>query len=184
MKTNRFKKAYRTNASSLHQTVGNILQTSPLFKGHKLFQEYPVSKINKDYKGSHWFDWVVLDLKIVIECHGNQHLRPTRFGGVSQETAQENFVNQKYRDTTKMEAAIKAGYTYIAIYEKDKKKLTDEYLWNLYSSCVNTDPVSVTTKEDSPYKTIQKGKAKSYRHQRYLEQKEFIKELKNKQCQD
>jgi len=184
MKTNRFKKFYRANASSLHQTVGNILQTSPLFKDHKIFQEYPVNKVNKDYKGSHWFDWIILDLKIVIECHGRQHEAPIRFGGISSEAAQENFVNQKYRDMTKMEAAIKAGWTYIAVWEKEKKILTDEYLWNLYTTCKNPDLVPVVIKEDNSYKTVQKVKAKAYRKQQYQKQKEFIKELKNKQCQD
>jgi hypothetical protein len=189
MKTSRFKTAYRKNASKLHRQVGDILKSSPLFAGHKIYQEYPVVQISPDYPHSNqWFDWVVLDLKLVIECHGKQHEEAVRFGGTSLESAEEKFVQQKYRDTTKMEAAIKAGFTYICVFEKDKKHLNDTWLWDLYRISSGTDTaikqdfqawVKEQQREKDPRAKDRKARARMHRHEQYERAKRYKEQLKN-----
>lgn len=38
---------------------------------------------------------------IAIECQGIQHYKPTRFGGISLEAAQQNLINSQERDRRK-----------------------------------------------------------------------------------
>ena len=80
MKTRRFKKEYRKSSSALHREMGECLRNSAIFKNYQIYQEYPVSLINKSFinKRCH-FDWVIPDLYLVIELHGKQHEIPTDF---------------------------------------------------------------------------------------------------------
>ena len=75
---------YRKNASELHRAIGNILLSKEgPFSLYKIHQEYPVHKINPNFKSKrHKFDWVILDLSVVIEGHGQQH-SPHRATGVA-----------------------------------------------------------------------------------------------------
>jgi hypothetical protein len=137
MKSNRFRQSYRNNASSLHKKIGDVLRDS-IFKNYRVMQEYPLNKINPDYKnGRCKFDWVILDLAIIIEGHGEQHDRPVNFGGMTDEEAEDNFFNQKYRDNLKMNAALEAGYTYIVIPYSDIDKIDEEYIWQLYKKHIS-----------------------------------------------
>ena len=143
MKSRRFASRYRQNASKLHKRVGDILQApgSP-FRNFKIYQEYPVSRVNPEYhNNSHKFDWVILDLYLVIEAHGEQHYNPVAFGGMDYEEATECFLQQRHRDNSKMDAAVEAGFTYIVIPYHDYKLVDADYIWNLYQKCYNPNQV-------------------------------------------
>ena len=53
------------------------------------------------YKKPLPFDFHLDDYDILIEIDGEQHFRPVRFGGMSQEEAEENFQKQKNKDSIK-----------------------------------------------------------------------------------
>ena len=114
-KDSRFKYEYRKNASKLHKAVGGLLRNHPTFKHKPSFQEYPVNKVNPKYpNGSHKFDWVIPQLKLVIECHGIQHYECQTFGADVVD-AIDSFVEIKRRDEQKKEAALNAGWLYVVI---------------------------------------------------------------------
>ena len=130
MKTSRFQYKYRKSASKLHRAVGDCLRTGDIFSHHELYQEYPVNRVNTSYKeSSHHFDWVIPGLKIVIECHGQQHVKPVAFDG-NYEHAIEQFPVLKQRDQAKKVAALTAGYRYIEIYYNEIKMISEEYILN------------------------------------------------------
>lgn len=181
MKTKRFKYNYRKNSSKLHKKIGDTLRaTDSPFGGYKIYQEYPVSRIDPDYKeNSHAFDWVILDLYLVIEAHGAQHYSEVRFGGITQEEAEENLIAQKFRDTQKMDAAIRAGYTYIEIPYTDYKLIDSDYIWKLYQESKNPNEIKQQPKkEESEYKKQLKEKAREYRKEQYRRKKEWLDKLK------
>ena len=129
MKSKRLQFEYRSNASSLHRAVGDYLRSSDLFKFHKIFQEYPVNLINEGYENSrHRFDWVITDLKIVIEVHGEQHTKICRWGNIDHDEAFDQFVDGKTRDSAKKQAAIEAGFTYIEIPYNEIRDICDDYI--------------------------------------------------------
>jgi very-short-patch-repair endonuclease len=43
-------------------------------------------------------DFYFPDKNIIIEYNGHQHYQPVRFGGISLESAEINFIRQQYRD--------------------------------------------------------------------------------------
>jgi len=132
MKHQRFQYKYRENASKLHKKIGEALR-SGIFSNYKIYQEYPVSKILPSANNSYHFDWVILDLQLVIEGMGIQHYICSSFSsGQSNEEIIDTFYNQKYRDNEKMEAAIAAGFTYIEIPYNDIDKISPAYILNKY----------------------------------------------------
>lgn len=156
MKINRLKFEYRKSASKLHKEVGECLRNSPLFQNYKIYQEYPVNLINTKYpESSHHFDWVILDLFIVIEVHGKQHYEATDFSGKAEDAGISEYHALKVRDQQKKLAAIEAGWTYIEIPYTDKGKITDSYIIDLYNSNKNTMEV-VKDEPILPIKPIQK----------------------------
>lgn len=109
------EKINKEKQSKLHLLIGKLLKQN-IFSNYRILEEYPVVKVNPLYKNtSHRFDWVILDLKVIIECHGKQHYSPVNFGGISNELAIERLSSQKVRDQNKAQAAINAGYTYLEI---------------------------------------------------------------------
>lgn len=165
---------FAKNASKLHQKVGELLNSTVPFKGLRIEQEVAVSDLFPDYPNNkERYDWVVFDLKIVIECHGVQHYKLQTFGaGLEQATLA--FQTQQFRDRQKEEIAILNGWTYLVVPYWDEKKIDGDYLLNLYSSNENTKEVKVVEKKKAPltdYQIEQKKKAKEYRHQQYLKQK-------------
>lgn len=173
MKIHRLKESYRNNASKLHRKVGDVLRSSNIFGTHKIYQEYPVNKIDPSYpSAAHKFDWVIKDLFLVIECHGEQHYNPVNFGGISDEEAQINFATQRHRDNIKMDAAIHAGYTYIVIPYSDVKLVNEEYIWQLYSKLKNTSEVE--TIENSFEQKI-KERQSAFRKVQYQRKKEWLR---------
>jgi len=129
MKSKRLQYQYRNNASSLHKKVGDYLRESNLFKYHKIFQEYPVNLINPDYGNPrHRFDWVITDLKIVVEVMGAQHFTITRWGNMDADEAYDQFLAGKARDDAKKQAAIEAGFTYIEISYNEIDEVSDSFM--------------------------------------------------------
>lgn len=126
MKRSRYQFEYRKNASRLHRAIGECLRNSPAFSGYQCYQEYPVSLVNPSFLDtSCHFDWVVLDLKLVIEGHGRQHEVVTDFSGKSEDLGISNFKAQKKRDQAKKQAAIEAGWTYIEFSWRDLDQITE-----------------------------------------------------------
>lgn len=179
MKSSRFQYEYRESASKLHKKVGEALR-SGIFSKYKVYQEYPVDKINDSYRNSsHKFDWVILDLFLVIEAHGMQHYKKVNFGGMSDEQAEERFVSQRHRDNVKMDAAIEAGFTYIVVPYSDIKIVDSSYILNLYKKCLNTTTVyNKKEKKETEYAIKQKEKARDCRKQQYQRQKEWLRRQK------
>ena len=183
-KSSRFKYAYRKNASKLHKAVGKVLRTDPLLKHYKSYQEYPVSKVNPDYQNnSHQFDWIIADLKIVIEVMGQQNYEHVCFGGISKEEAASNYHTQVERDLAKKRAAEDAGWTYIAVKYNDT--LDVERLVNI--AIENNVPLKAPSKPVKPFKNksnamtpVQKEKAREARKKGYQRAKEWQKKVKEK----
>ena len=128
MKSKRLQYKYRDNASKLHKAVGNRLHNvKGLWSQYKIYQEYPVNKINKKWSsGRHKFDWVILDLKLVIECHGEQHFKPVAFDG-DEFAAKQRFILTVETDRLKKQAAEEIGFSYVTITDKNIKQF-DEIL--------------------------------------------------------
>ena len=176
MAASRFDFSYRENASKLHRKVGDTLRSSPFFSSHLIFQEYPINRIDSSYKGSHFYDWVILDLLIVIECHGEQHYEKINFGGISDDDAHSNFLAQRYRDRKKMDAAIKAGFTFIEVPYWDLKKIDSDYLYNLYEKNKNLSPLPEEVPvETNNWKEKNNQKVKEIRHLNYEKTKRRLK---------
>lgn len=115
MKSSRFRHSYRANASKLHKKVGDILRKSSSFGVQEIYQEYPVSRINTDYRdNSHHFDWVIPKLGMVIEAHGEGHYNPIAWDG-DVEKSIEAFHSLKRRDNAKKEACLQAGYIFVEV---------------------------------------------------------------------
>jgi hypothetical protein len=142
MKTSRFRHSYRENSSRLHRKVGEILRApAGYFSGYKIYQEYPVQKVNPDWhSGRHHFDWVILDLRVIIEVHGEQHYKPVCFGGISEEEAEAKLTQQQMSDAAKREAALDAGWAYVAIPWDMVDRLTSGFLVDLIEASERRPP--------------------------------------------
>lgn len=128
MKKSKLPRQLASNASTLHKHVGELLTSIEALKGYEIRQEYPVKKVNPEFKsGREKFDWVVLGAKIVIECHGEQHYMPVCFGGVDEDEAKRNLMDVQERDEKKQKAAEDAGWTYVVV-RYDEPKITAEQL--------------------------------------------------------
>jgi hypothetical protein len=176
MKHTRFDFKYRSNASKGHKKVGEILRTSPYFQHHQSYQEWPVQKINPDWtSGREHFDWVVPSLKLVIEFHGEQHAAPVQFGGISVEEAIKKFKIQKIRDEEKKQAALVAGWTYVAI--PCHIEFDDEWLMTQYKYVFNCIQPAIKQKiKQDPIKiALNKKRASEYRKKQYQQAKEYKK---------
>lgn len=176
MKNKRFQYNYRKNSSSLHKKVGEILRTSPTFKHHKIYQEYSVNKINPSANNKWRFDWVIVDLKVVIECHGIQHTTPTAFNKEDVVETVSKFLDGQSRDKEKERLAREAGYSYIVIdYTEEKNINITTILERIYADKTIND-YSIIEKEE--HKHVQKNKeyTKEYR-KKYLASEKHQKKL-------
>lgn len=174
MKSSRFNTTYRKNSSKIHKKIGDILKESSLFSNYKIYQEYHVSKINSEYKSNREkFDWVILDLKLIIEAHGKQHYE---FNNHFYKDMSE-FIAQQERDELKRQAAIDAGFTYIVIKYNELKILNEDLIYNRMLENNNT----VIKKEvEKPKRTnYNKQKVRDYRKQQYEKYKKWSKEKQN-----
>lgn len=158
-KQSRLKQDYRANASKLHRAVGDMLRESPILSGYRIYQEYPVNMISPYYdSGREKFDWIIMDLMVVIECHGQQHYQPVRFGGITEEEAQANYAQQIIRDMLKKEAAIRAGWTYV-VFKYDEKDTSIKALMNKIDQAEQKQDFS-NIESVTCHDTIQKVKEK------------------------
>lgn len=174
-KQSRRKQEYRQNASEGHQVIGNLLHSSKYFANYKIYQEYPVHTLNSAFKsGREKFDWVILDLHIVIEFHGQQHREAVRFGGISQEEAEDNLKNQKIRDLAKRAAAEAVGFSYVVFWYDEE--ITEDFLLDKieeaqYQTCATLYTPKSTKKPKDPKHQEHLEKAREYRKQQYRKNK-------------
>lgn len=118
------------NASKLHKHIGKLLDSCSMFKNFEIRQEYRVKAVNSDFESNREkFDWVVLGMKVVIECHGRQHYIPTRFGGPEDKQKKlRDFRALQERDEAKRKAAEDAGWVYIVVSYKEENITEEELL--------------------------------------------------------
>jgi len=182
MKTRRLQYAYRSTASKLHKAVGDILRSST-FSGYRIFQEYPVNRINPNFSdGRCKFDWVILDLKIVLEVMGEQHFKEICFGG-DPEKSVGSLARIKHRDEAKKEAALLAGFIYITVPYWDVKKINEVYLLNLISAAPEALSITTTPLEkplSTEYQKVAKERARVFRKEQYAKAKAYRKQLKER----
>jgi len=188
MKISRFKDEYRKNSSSLHKIVGNILKESNFFRLHKIYQEYPVVLINPDFWNSKCkYDWVILDMGIVIEIMGEQHYKPVRWNrNISAGEAEMNFQDTKRKDEQKKNAALEVGFSYVeldfnTVRNKDfnEQKLI-ELITKNKNTATHTEIVRTKKKaQKTPDWIVQKRRENSKKQ--YRRAKEWAKKISEKQ---
>ncbi len=175
MKNKRFQYAFRQHASKLHKKLGEILRMPP-FNGFKVYQEYPVERILASFpNGRCKFDWVIQDLKIVIECHGEFHYKPIKIDhSMTDEEVARAFRELQERDELKKQAALDAGYTYLVIPYWDQVLLSTSYLLKHLSVDALSLPLKQAytqkkqKKAKSEWEEKLKEKAKEWKHKQYI----------------
>lgn len=120
------------NQSNFHETVRDLFRKDTWFRNLRCYQEVPVIDLIPGYSSNqHRFDWYIEELNIVLELHGEQHYKATNFGSMSYEEKTRAFAEGQMRDQLKKEAAVDAGFKYVAISYKEIAKLTGPYLKSL-----------------------------------------------------
>lgn len=115
------------SASKRHKELYELFCNSNLFKNMTIKQEVPVHDLAPNYYNRrHKVDWFIKELNIVIELHGRQHRKATRWGNISSTQAHLNLFESKKRDRQKEQALRNAGYTYICVWYDEK--LTEDFL--------------------------------------------------------
>lgn len=174
---------YAKNASQLHRKIGEILSTCAPWKGFKTEQEVLVRDLFSSFGSStERYDWVIKDLFTIIEAHGKQHYSVQSFGRDAGEALMAHEA-QKSRDARKEEIARLHNWTYIVIPYTDEKKLTEEYLWNVYQEAkVEEAPKRVDHKPRPRQKPSQEqlDRARAYRRRIYEQQREYKRNRKYK----
>lgn len=128
MKPTKTPRQLAKNASALHKHVGKLLVTIPALNGYEIRQEYSIKKIDPEYhNGREKFDWAILEAKIIVECHGEQHYQPVCFGGIGEDEAKRNLVSLQARDEEKRQVAQNMGWAYVVI-KYNEQKITVEAL--------------------------------------------------------
>lgn len=157
-----------------HLLIGSLLAQT----NFKIQEELPVSAIaDTKYRG--WYDWAILDLKVVIEIHGEQHYQATSFGKTSPgedkvEQAVSNLALNKLRDSNKERIATEAGWGYLAVPYTELSGLTTEKLLAQINK-VSSLSMKIEKKQKpiDIYKEKQKERAREYRKQQYQKWKEY-----------
>jgi len=172
---------YRQNASKLHKLVGDTLRSSGIFGGYEIYQEYPAQRVNPRLSARLHYDWAIPRLRLVIECHGEQHYRPVNFGGGDYQVAVDSFHATQRRDYLKREGALYGGWVYIEI--PYNIEVTEDSIFGLYVLAKEeaegynevTDKV-VQQPEKDAYHEEQLERARQHRKERYQRQKEWKKQ--------
>jgi len=146
------------NASKLHRRVGDLLMddSSP-YKRYIIRQEVRVSDINPEFSSNRErFDWVILEpIRVVIEVMGIQHTKPARFGGISEEEARRIFKEQQERDEAKKQAAIDAGWGYIAISYKEHNITIEDLVEYIKEAIKNRKDIHEVNIKEKPKQKIE-----------------------------
>jgi len=182
LKSRRLQFAYRKSASKLHRSVGDWLrQTYPCYR---IYQEYPVQKINPSWpNGRARYDWVILDLKVVIECHGEQHSQLVQWGPrVDTKIDCRTCIKTpglkeiQEQDSAKETAARSAGFGYVVIQYNEKP---EEVLLPRIQEALETMSHSTIQlpKPSSKRKKELLDRARQYRKEQYRKQKIWRKTL-------
>ena len=105
-----------------------------MFPSYNICNNYREFGWLKDKIGMEIDIWVP-HLKLAIEYDGQQHFFPVRFGGISQERAEDNFKSQKKRDRKK-NRLIKAHPEEVNYFIRFKydEPLDKEYIMNKIAS--------------------------------------------------
>ena len=111
------KNYYRKSASKGHKLVGDYLRTNVLTKSFRIYQEYPIPGNTKYH-----VDYFIQELSIVVEIHGEQHLKPVAFDG-KKEGAKLAFLKQRERDRKKEELIKQAGWELVIIWYDELNNL-------------------------------------------------------------
>lgn len=164
------------NASKLHKHVGELLDNCSMFKNFEIRQEYRVKAVNPDFESNREkFDWVVLGMKVVIECHGRQHYEPTRFGGPEDEQKKlRDFRALQQRDEAKRKAAEDAGWVYIVVSYKEEK-ITEEELLERIRHEITKAALTKTDKSLSILELVTKEKKDSIKNKVKIQSRGFQK---------
>ena len=120
MSNKHLKVRYRDSASKLHKALGTILKQHPKLRGFRTCQEYRIPH------SRYHIDWFILDLSLAIEVHGEQHYKPVRFGGRSEQEARDAFELQQIADIEKKNYCRLNGWRYLAF--RYNEKLDAEYV--------------------------------------------------------
>lgn len=138
------------NASKLHKRIGELLVE--LYPGNLVRQELSVSYINPDFKSKREkIDWCILDLYLAIEINGEQHYRPVRFGGVSEEQAKKNLLKRQEVDKLKENAVREAGWSYLVIPYWEKSITAEDLKIAIRAELIKNDK---ETKKKEPQSSI------------------------------
>lgn len=131
---------YNESASKYHKAMGVLLEELNL-TGLGIYQEYNVKDICPTHNNSlDRFDFYVPALSLVVEVHGEQHYKPVRFGGISQEKASFNFAKGSIRDVEKACSARNNGLVYICF--SYKEEFTQELFLEKYQEAI-TDLLTI-----------------------------------------
>lgn len=171
-KSSRFQYKYRKSASKLHKAAGEILRSHPLLKHYTSYQEYPVNRINPDFKnGKCKYDWVIIELRVIVEIMGEQHAKWIPFF----HKTEADFVAQQERDEEKKQAALEAGYTYIAVAHNET--LDVDLLVDL--AIKNSAPITPRKKKSFGMSDSQKEFQREIKEKQKTREKEYRKKLKH-----
>jgi hypothetical protein len=178
VKNQRFQFEYKSSASKLHKKIGETLRTSSSFKNYRIYQEYPVSKINPNCLNNRLhFDWVVLDLKLIIEGMGKQHFEIVDFSGKEEDKGYSKFQDLIYRDKLKRKFAEEAGWNYITISHEEEKTLTDDLITAKYMKCNYGNSIRFIIEDPPILKEIRENIKEKRRE--YLKSDKHKQELKD-----
>ena len=104
-----------------------------------LKKSFPYFRIVKEFyvnvdSNKYFFDFYVKELNILIECHGEQHLKFVKhYHG-----DMVGFNRQKNRDLAKEIYASENNYTLVKFFYNEEKKLTSKYVKEkIYGSIIN-----------------------------------------------
>ena len=162
------------NASKLHKRVGELLVE--LFPVMNIQQECCVSEVNKNFKSNREkFDWVIFDLQIVIEVHGEQHYTYVCFGGEQKFNAKQKFSKQVHSDIKKQKAVEDIGWAYVEVKYTEKKISKEELLDKIDAALKAIEPVEEEEKPKPKSRLGQKPKGGYKWPKRKLQSRGFQK---------
>jgi hypothetical protein len=107
------------NISSGEFKIIQCLEELGFFEDEDYRYNSTLSELTKYCGKTLRFDFIFILFLIVIEYDGEQHERPVRFGGISQEEAEEKFQKTKDYDKLKDDFCRDNGYKMVRISYKD-----------------------------------------------------------------